>query len=349
MKDGGGQLPAPLARSETETKRVLEGLRAKLQAHLGPWHDRIFGDHTTFVLTGSGGRGEMTDGSDIDGYVVRVRGDVDDEHDRKLEDALKAAVLELGLPPLDRDGEFVKMKTADALIDNMGSKKDDATDAFTARMLFLVESRPLTGEAAYEELFHRVSNAYRQPARAHGADFLPFYLVNDIVRYWRTVLLNHEDRLREKRLELSGRGLSEADLEAMLLANRRYRGQKLRFPRCLSCFSTLAYLLALAPSDHDSISIAQEREMFRLRPIDRLHHVAILQPRSRPRIERLLEVYAEYLERTNDSKVRILERLRTNEPFQREASRASVQFTEEMFHLIQDLGNGNRLHRHMLI
>lgn len=150
------------------------------------------------------------------------------------------ALLEIGLPKLDRGGEFLAMKTASALVDEMGSADDDHGNAFTIRMLFLLESQPLIGESAYDELFRLVSGAYRSTAKQHAEDFLPFYFVNDVVRYWRTVLLNHEDRLRSKAEELAEKGTLEADLDEELLAHRRYRSQRLRFPRYLSCFSSLA-------------------------------------------------------------------------------------------------------------
>lgn len=350
MAEGGPiTLPAALEKSREHTEHVVQRIAGALTRGLGPQQGTIFGDHTTFFLTGSGGRGEMTSGSDVDGYIVRVLGDVDTDHDAAFLSAMTDALLETGLPELDRGGEFLAMKTASDLVDEMGSADDDHGNAFTIRMLFLLESQPLIGESAYDELFRLVSGAYRSTAKQHAEDFLPFYFVNDVVRYWRTVLLNHEDRLRSKAEELAGEGALQADLDEELLAHRRYRSQKLRFPRCLSCFSSLAYLLAIAPQDQDAISGADEREMFARSPAERLVAVAERQSGSRGRVERLLELYAGYMERTSDTKEAVMARLRGDEAFRAETSRSGQEFTREMFFLIQELGQGNRLHRQMLI
>ena len=216
-------------------------------------------------------------------------------------------------------------------------------------MLFLLESKPLMGDTAYERLFEIVSEAYRNTAAQHADDFLPFFLVNDIIRYWRTLLLNHEDRLRKKHVELENDGVTGEELAGTLLAHRKYRSQKLRFPRCLICFSTLAYLLALAPSDEDRISAEDERKMFSLTPIERLRAVGEIRPRTSDQTEAMIALYALYMKRTSETKKEVVSRLGADPEFARATSEGGLQFTKQMFHLIQDLGNGNRLHRQMLI
>lgn len=341
-----------LQQSVATTAKTIKLLGASIQDELGNEFDSVFGDHTTFFVTGSAGRGEMTEGSDIDGYVVRVDGTANRYHDALILVATTKSLKSASLPPLDRSGEFLAMKSAPEVVDRLGSEQDDHTNAFTLRMLFVLESKALMGHAAYEKLFQVVSHAYRGTVKQHQHDFLPFFLVNDIIRYWRTLLLNHEDRLRKKRGELeqkNGNKLTESELEALLLAHRRYRSQKLRFPRCLSCFSTLACFLALAPKDSDSISPEQEFEVFNMTPAERLAFVAELQPKQRTRVHRLLELYAAYLERTSAPKRETLRRLQTDSSFQKSCSTGGADFGEEMFHLIQELGNASRLHRQMLI
>lgn len=349
MSVGEGALPAVLSKSAVYTSNTLEKLRQSITDGIGDQFDAVFGDHTTFMVTGSGGRGEMTTGSDIDGYVVRVAGNLEPEHDALLLEATKTAVEHLGLPALDRHGAFLEMKTASAVVDKLGSQEDDHSNAFTLRMLFLLESRPLVGDGAYDQLFEVVSDAYRSTATRHTNDFLPFFLVNDIIRYWRTVLLNHEEKLREKHDELKAEGLPEQSVRDLLLAHRRLRSQKLRFPRCLSCFSTLAYLLAVAPNDDDCITPQAEREMFDLTPIERLRQIARIQPTIRSRVDEMVDLYAAYLERTNRPKAEVLGLLQNDDDFHRQTSDGGGRFAKHMFHLIQELGGGNRLHRQMLI
>lgn len=342
-------LPDALTKSSQHTEDVLAKLKAGLTRGLGSHYDAAIGAHTTFLLTGSGGRGEMTAGSDVDGYVVRVKGEPNASHDAVILEATKGALEEAGLPALDRGGEFLAMKAASAVVDTLGSTADDHSNAFTLRMLFLLESRPLLGQSAYDAFFKTVSGVYRATAGDYEKSFQPFFLVNDIVRYWRTVLLNHESRLRRKQEELTAEGWSGTELTKLLLAHRRYRSQKLAFPRCLSCFSALAYLLALAPEDGDAITAEHERELFDLTPVGRLRRVAALQPEVSTRVQAMLELYAGYMERTDAGKKEVLANLQREDDYQRSTSETGRRFTKEMFELIQGLGRGNRLHRSMLI
>ncbi|MAQ17242.1 MAG: hypothetical protein CMN30_20910 [Sandaracinus sp.] len=342
-------LPAAVLRQRETTEHTVEALRAALGRELGADADAILGEHTTFILTGSAGRGEMTAGSDVDGHVVRVDQPLDSGHDARLRAATGAALAALGLPPLDRGGAFLAMKSGASLTDCLGSADDDHTNALTTRMLFLLEGRPLLGLPAYETLLRRVQQAYRGGATKHTDDFLPFFLFNDIIRYWRTVLLNHEDRLRKKGAELAAEGLAGSALEDELLAHRRYRGMKLRFPRCLTCFSALTHVLAIAPKDSDSVSEADERAMFAMTPLERLRAIATLQPRVAGRIGTMLDLYGRYLDHSAGEKGDLVVRLREDPEFARTTSREGRRFTDEMFDLVQDLGAGNRLHRQMLI
>src|SRR5690606_39931962 len=129
-----------------------------------------------------------------------------------------------------------------SLFEFLGSPLDDTTGALNRRMLLLLESRPLANEDAYHALIDQTIKAYWKNHDQHPTDYLPIVLVNDIVRHWRIVLLNHESKLREK---VAKQGLSPDDEMAL----RRYSSYKLRVPRCLTCFSALSYLLSLTPSE----------------------------------------------------------------------------------------------------
>lgn len=349
MTDSRVELPASTVARRAATDDVVKALRDSIDSKLGESGKEVLGEDTTFILTGSAGRGEMTEGSDVDGYVIRLDRPLDSDHDDALLRATIAALAEQDLPPLDREGAFLAMKRASALVDCLGSAEDDHSNALTIRMLFLLESRPLVGETAYDAVYRRVRAAYRGTATGHEDDFLPFFLVNDIIRYWRTVLLNHEDRLRTKRFELAEEGLEGTKLSARLLAHRRYRSQKLRFPRCATCFSALAYLLALAPGDDDSVSPEEEEEMFLRSPLERLRGVADKQPTVTDRVQTLVDLYARYLDRSMGDKLALIDRFEHDSDFASVVSSDGQRFTEEMFLLIQDLGQGNRLHRQMLI
>ncbi|MFO7562963.1 MAG: hypothetical protein R6X02_10005 [Enhygromyxa sp.] len=242
------------------------------------------------------------------------------------------------------------MASASELLDLLGSPKDDSEGLLTKRILLLLESRVLLGEAAHWSLIDRVIDAYWINEHLHENDYLPFMLVNDIVRYWRIVLLNHESRLRKRERELcADSNIKPAERDARLLAERRHRSYRLRLPRCLTCFSALTYLLALTPSTPAHVSKADVRAMIELTPLERLRRLPQVAGRELPRVNALLDVYRCYLQRTNVSKAELLHQLEHDPKVQVEVPREGRRFTELTFELVQELGGGRPLHRHMLV
>lgn len=326
------------------TQSVFETLVESLQATIGDRLDDVVGDHTFVYATGSCGRGEMSPHSDLDAYVVRVGTSAADSG--FLQQAIETANAAANLPALDGGGRHIATIDSGDLIDRLGAPEDDTREegAFTKRMLLLLESRVVVGQESYERVLDAVINAYWQNADLHPKTYQPFVLVNDIVRWWRIVLLNHESKLRKRERELEGPGKAKH-----LLAERLHRSHKMRLARCLTCFSALTYLLALTPDDSSHVSKEQILEMVRQTPRERLQMLPTLAGRTLDSVPELLETYASYLARADTGKEATLERLREDRDFAREISREGGRFTELMFDLVQDLGRGGRLHRHMLV
>ena len=80
----------------------------------------------------------------------------------------------------------------------MGTEKDDVTNTFTARLLLLLESRPLVEDAAYKDIVQEVIKSYWRDYDDHSATFMPAFLANDILRLWRTFCVNYEARTERK-------------------------------------------------------------------------------------------------------------------------------------------------------
>lgn len=241
------------------------------------------------------------------------------------------------------------MVSATQVLDLLGSPMDDSEGVLTKRILMLLESRVLVGDIAHEALVDRVLDAYWTNEQLHPNDYLPYMLVNDIVRYWRIVLLNHESRLRKRKAELDEQDIPGDERETMMLAERRYRSYKLRLPRCLTCFSALAYFLALTPTEPAHVSKADVCEMVKMTPLERLRQLPSIVGHDLPRVRELLEVYECYLRRTNVGKQDLLDQLRHDAQVQRDIPREGREFTKAMFQLVQELGGGRPLHRHMLV
>lgn len=243
------------------------------------------------------------------------------------------------------------------MTDDVFERRRAHTESIVARLEQSLSREPLgdhtciyaTGSCGRGEMGEGSDlDAYWQNEERHPHDYLPFVLVNDIVRYWRILLLNHESRLRKKKHDLD-RSPPAGDAQQILLGERRYSSYKLRLPRCLTCFSALTYLLALTRREGAHVTKDHVRTMVGLTPLERLGRLSALAGREMGRVDRLLKVYRSYLERTHAGKQALLGRLREDRAVHEALSREGHEFTRTMFELVQELGEGRPLHRHMLV
>ena len=84
-------------------------------------------------------------------------------------------------------GAYLNHYSLHDLIDTLGKPEDDLMNTFTARLLLLLESKPFVGEKVYESTLEAVIEAYWRDYEDHKDDFIPQFLVNDILRLWRTL------------------------------------------------------------------------------------------------------------------------------------------------------------------
>ena len=190
------------AKRRADTDARLKRFEERLAVHLGADEPALIGDHTTVYVTGSGGRGEMSDASDLDLFLVRTEGKPSKIDAALLQTAIIRATRDCNIVEASADGVFLELHSADDFVKLLGSTDDDWSNKFTARMLLLLESRPVVGSTSYDRLIDSVIDGYWAVAEAHQHDYLPYVFVNDVIRYWRVVLLNHESRLRAKEIEL---------------------------------------------------------------------------------------------------------------------------------------------------
>lgn len=303
--------------------------------------DALLGDHTTLYATGSGGRREMSAHSDLDVFLVRRGRPAKTLDAVEIQAAIVKTLREVGFPPPSRDGEFLRMHTAERLVANIGKPADDAENTFTARMLLLLESAPVANAPAYRAIVEDVISAYWKNADLHPEDYLPIVLVNDIVRYWRILLLNYESKNNERQQELSPERL-KADL--------RLRSYKLRLSRCITCYSLLvAFLGASKRTGH--VGRAEVLALVGESPTDRIARVerdfasdaAISAMCNDVRAR-----YAHFLTVTAESKEALEQRFE-DATFRRARLAEGDAFGEAVFALVSALGHKNRLYRYMVV
>lgn len=230
---------------------------------------------------GSLGRLEMTEQSDLDLFFISGT-DLSEQDDpmpftnlKKYRFFSQLYDVNKKLNYKDPSGggrywEFISKKN---LLD-IGSREEDYNNSFTARMLLLLESKPLYNDFAYNSLIDSIINKYfvDYPDNVNG--FFPLYLMNDILRYWYTLTLNYEWR-RDDNDD----------------ANKRYwKRMKLKYARLVTCYSMLACLY------RKDISPEIVKSYVLMTPFERLYSLANEKNQLSGIISEIAAEYKWYLE-----------------------------------------------------
>jgi hypothetical protein len=113
----------------------------------------------------------------------------------------------LGGPAPGPEGLFGATAWLEDLTDRIGLDGDTNTN-LTRRMLFLLESVPVAGDQAHAGAREALLATY---LAAHERDYRPpRFLLNDLIRYWRTIAVDFEGKQRRRAGE--GWGLRHAKL-----------------------------------------------------------------------------------------------------------------------------------------
>lgn len=140
------------------------------------------------VLMGSWGRFEVTPGSDSD-FVVLVDGP--QRHAVAPRPGAVHSLLESPGPA--EEGSFGETVFAARIAGAIGLA-DDSNRNLTLRMLLLLESVALSSPEVHGRVREAILAAYLP---AHVKDHRPpRFLLNDVIRYWRTIAVDFEGKLR---------------------------------------------------------------------------------------------------------------------------------------------------------
>ncbi|QIB32679.1 nucleotidyltransferase domain-containing protein [Ancylobacter pratisalsi] len=322
-----------------DTRQRIE----KLQGLLTEDGARIKGAACVYA-TGSFGRGETDKNSDLDLFIVsknKISNQKDEARESRLkrldEIRLQASLInatsELDMPEFDGDGRYLIHYTLADLKGKLGTPDDDAVNTFTARLLLLLESKPLLGSDVYSDIVDEIIGAYWQDFPDHQHEFLPAFLANDILRLWRTLCVNYEVR--------TSRTPEEKNIK------RRQKNYTLKHSRLLTCYSALLYLLSIY-SDASTVSPENAKEMVSLSPTERLERI-LKTPKfsdSFSSINNILQKYDEFLRVKSDADG-------FHAMFVGEAAKdhmtAAREIAGHFFKAIEAIGQGNRLHQLLLV
>lgn len=239
--------------------------RSELSGVLAVGKDRLDPADASIVVFGSLAREEWTSGSDLD-WTLLIDGQVDPEHQRtafEIATRLRAKYKKPGLT-----GVFGNMAFSHPIIHQIGGQ-DDTNRNTTQRILLLLESVPIGDPAAHDRVLRAILQRYLEDdesfVNSEGVtgNSVPRFLLNDIVRFWRTVAVDFAAKQRERGGE--GWGLRTAKLRM---------SRKLIFAAGLiACFECHLH----RPSDLDQVLRSSERlsrwqdflrERFRATPLE---------------------------------------------------------------------------------
>ena len=272
-----------LEERRTSANRRLSELTDQVAAAIdvGPGCVSIF-------VTGSYGRGEATQFSDVDFFVVCSADDgvVDSADAENVKRHVDTVIARQSIPHDSGTDAHRLIHGIDALIQGIGRPEDDHDNTLTCRLLLLLESRPLFDQDGYKEIVERVLRAYWRDFEDHRGDFVPGYLANDILRLWRTFCVNYEARTKSDPEEKKAR--------------RSLKNYKLKHSRLLTCYSALAHLL-MDYNERQTVTIDDARGMVILSPTERIDAIGQRVTAASAYAGQIREMYEEFLSITDST------------------------------------------------
>lgn len=312
--------------------RRLRELGEKLDA--GPLLD---GHPLCVYVTGSYGRLEAWSKSDIDPFFLY---DSADQSERfpwtsfvRLSARLIETAKEMEFPPFSKDGMYLEVQYVSEMERVLGSPHDDSLNAFTARMLLLLESQPLHDEGVYTRLLERIIGFYYRDYADHAAGFLPTFLVNDILRFWRTLTLNYEHH----RLKLAASSLTEDELRRKK-AGSALKNYKLKVSRLATCFSMVANLSAMSAP----VTPEQVFDLCRITPAERFDRLRGHGTEAASLVDGLAGLYSEFLEHVQQDEEDLLTELAEPDNRRQALDRAS-RYGDLIYELLDNVTPAERM------
>jgi predicted nucleotidyltransferase len=319
------------------SKQVLKDFRTALQ------ETGAEAKNACVYATGSVARGEASGDSDLDVFILdtadEARGQIALSNiDSAL---LRADVIRVGrklhLPEFSGDGIYLDVHKMSSLINNLGDPVDDFSNSFTARLLLMLESKPILNETAHNTARNAIVQTYFRDYLGNDSFFLPVFLGNDIMRYWKTLCLNYES-------QRNAGAPSGYDAERWKRRNR-LRNVKLKFSRMWMTHSALAYLLART-AHASTVSPDDALAMMEMSPRERFECLPGLGA-DQDLVNSVLESYSWFLENLPSGKEEAYEWVGSKAQWQ-EARTQGQAFGDGVFDLLLSFHDDSALFRYLV-
>jgi predicted nucleotidyltransferase len=259
--------------------------------------EKFLTEDTSVVVFGSLARDEYTIGSDAD-WTLLIDGEANSDHSRVAHKI--AASIEGIFKDPNPTGAFGGMTFSHPLIHNIGGSEDSNANT-TQRILMLLESRSVhgLGDAPYGRVVRGILNRYIEQEVSHlnrerTLYKVPRFLLNDVVRFWRTMAVD----FASKQWKRGGKGWG-------------LRNAKLRLSRKLIYISGLLICFS-CPLDRELNSKVESerdkalqlvnhlRKMVKNTPLEILAHFLLLYDDKGEASKLIFPAYDEFLGILND-------------------------------------------------
>ena len=284
-------------------------------------------------VTGSYGRLEASPHSDLDLFIVVDIADQKKHLSNLDQILLKSAIIRAlraeSFPDPSDDGRFLRVHHVDDILAHLGSPTDDYENHFTARMLLLLESRPIIRETVLQSAKEEIIAAYYRDYHDHTKDFLPVFLLNDVLRFWRTLCLNYEHKRARKDTP------EGAKIKAHL------RNFKLKYSRLLTCYSFIIWLCRHPYADTKTVMAALSKT-----PMERIR--IALHDDNHAQYESIEESYSWFLEVTGNEPSGVLSQI-SDEQIRRTWFQQADQFGRDVFEALRKIGEETGLLRYLVV
>lgn len=226
------------------------------------------------VTFGSYARREASTESDIDYIVIANEGGGQElEHMGAIEKKVGEIV------PIEpsEDGAFAKLVLRSDMLKNLGGQ-NDTNQTLTRRLLLLLEGEWLTDSSEFQTFRQELLTIYvRATRRDHQ---LALFLLNDIIRYWRTMTVDYMYKTTEGQKPWAIRNI------------------KLTFSRKL-LYASGVFSVGMTADRSEEAKVDILEHLFSLPVIDRMIDIC-----GASRAEKVLESYDMFLENLEKPKVR---------------------------------------------
>jgi hypothetical protein len=165
-----------------------------------------------------------------------------------------------------------------------------------------------------------IVSSYFKDFPDHPLTFQPMFLINDICRFWKTLLLNYEHK----------RHFGAAPEDKLKKTKQKVRNFKLKHSRMTTCFASIAALGSFtAPVTEEQVIAVTE-----LTPRQRLESVADRVPSAKSTVNEVLDRYTWFLEMTGLRTAELEEHF-SDKAKRTEMFRRANEYGDSMFRLLK--------------